>query len=150
MKKLMFTFALLFCSLLMLAQQAPVEKITVESFTRGYQKKINITPDSIFFQQSGHVSAGSRKEVRQALQPGEWEQLMKKLEGVKLTALPEMEVEGSNRARDAALHTTISLSTASEIYNSPTFDNYQAPSGLMALMEEIKQMEEQLPIKEQN
>jgi hypothetical protein len=148
MKILMITFALLLCSLFMLAQQAPVHEIKFESFTRGYKKTIEITRDSVVILQSGNVREGSSKEVRQALQAGEWEQLTKALEGVRLSELPGMEVAGKARARDAALHSTITISTASESYSSQTFDNYKAPSGLMELMEEIRKIEEKLSKKE--
>lgn len=140
----MITFALLFCSLFMLAQQAPVHKIKFESFTRGYKKTIEITSDSVVMLQSGNVREDSPEEVRQALQHGEWEQLIEALEEARLPELPQMEAAGKGRLHDAALHSTLTITTATESYSSQTFDNYKAPAGLMALMEEVRKIEEKL------
>jgi hypothetical protein len=148
MKTLMITFALLFCSLFMLAQQAPVHKIKFESFTRGYKKTIEITSDSVVMLQSGNVREGSPKEARQTLQAGEWEQLIEALEGIRLPELPQMEAAGKGRARDAALHSTLTITTATESYSSPAFDNYKAPAGLMGLMEKIREIEGKLSKEE--
>jgi hypothetical protein len=144
MKILMITFALLFCSFFMMAQTAPVHKIVYESSTRGYKKTIELTTDSVVYRQSGHVREGSPALVRQALLPGEWERLTQALEGVSLAELPEMEAKGKNRSRDAALHSALTIATATGSYSSQTFDNCQAPAGLMGLMEEIRKIEERL------
>lgn len=139
MEKLLFSFVFLFVSLSLLAQQAPVHKITYEAFTRGYQKAVEITPDSILIEESGTKSG----KIKQALQPGEWKQLMRVLEGIAPSDLPQMNATGDNRARDAALHATLTITTDAGSYTSPTFNNYRAHPRLEPLMEFIRKMEEE-------
>lgn len=139
MEKLLVSFVFLFVSLSLLAQQAPVRKIKYEAFTRGYQKEVEITPDSILIEESGTKSG----KLRQALQPEEWEQLMSALEGISPSDLPQLKAAGDNRARDAALHATLTITTDSGTYTSPTFDNYRAHPRLEPLMELIRKKEEE-------
>ena len=138
MKKLLFSLVFLFGSLCLLAQEPPVRKIQFESFTRGYQKKVEITRDSIQVEESG-TRSGS---VQRAISKAEWEQLMATLEGVKPKELPQLGAGGKERARDAALHSTLTLITESGSYTTPTFDNYRAHPALAPLMEVIRQIEE--------
>lgn len=138
MKKLFLSLIFLFISLCLWAQQAPVNKIKFESFTRGYQKTVEISPDSILIEESGAQPV----KIKRVTQPEEWEQLMRRLEGVNPARLPELETSGKGHARDAALHSTITLFTPSATYSSPTFDNYQAPQALSGLMEAIRKIEE--------
>lgn len=140
MEKLLLSFVLFFVSLSLLAQQAPVHKIRYEAFTRGYQKAVEITPDSILIEESGTKSG----KKQQALQPGEWEQFMSALEGIAPSDLPQMNAKGDNRASDAALHATLTITTDSGSYTSPTFDNYRAHPRLEPLMELIRKKEEEI------
>ena len=138
MKKLLLSLVFLFISLCVWAQQAPVNKIKFESFTRGYKKTVEISPDSVLVEESGANS----KKLRRAIQWAEWEQLISALKDVHPANLPGLETKGKVHARDAALHSTITLTTDAGSYSTPTFDNYQAHAKLSDLMEAIKKIEE--------
>lgn len=138
------TFAFLFSAFCLFGQEGNVERVELQSATRGYKKTVEITPDSVLIRETSYMSSGSPKEVRRATRSAEWEQLMKALEGVTPAELPELQAPTKNRASDAALHSTLTISTPSATYQTPAFDNYRAHPSLQQLMEAIRKVEEEV------
>lgn len=130
-------------ALCLFAQEQVVERIELQSATRGYKKIIEITPDSVLVREISYMSSNNPKEIRRATRRAEWEQLMKVLEAVELSALPGLQAPTKNRASDAALHSTLTITTPATTYQTPAFDNYRAHPKLQKLVELIQTVEKE-------
>src|SRR4051812_29110661 len=85
-------------------QQSVITRITFTSSTRGYQKEIFISPDSLIktINDRGKIQVTKRK-----LEAGVWEKLMASLGDLKLEEIPQLPSPTSGRSFDAAHHSSL-------------------------------------------
>lgn len=128
-------YTLLFMSLT--ALQSPsknYEAVVFESFTRGGSISIVITADSIQSKENGVVTSAT-------LKPADWKALCAELNKISLNQLGEYPAPTSNRAMDAAWHSTIFVKMNGKDYSTTTFDNRIAPEKVKLLMNCITHLE---------
>jgi hypothetical protein len=113
--------------------------------TRGSQKTIRLTSDSIYIQKRG---ISGDEDFKHALQKEEWQQLTKSLEGVSLSQLEQLEGPGDSRASDRAWYSYFSIRTPQKTYKSAHFDNQAPHKKLAPLMRQIQQLEARYWTKE--
>lgn len=145
MKKLFLTLTLtfLFSAFCLFAQEEPVEQIEYRSLSRGYREIIQISRDSIFVEKGNLYSSTMPEKVGRATGSEEWEELMDALSGLRPEELPELQAPSKAHTFDGARHSTITVTTGSETYQTPVFDNYRAHARLQQLMDTIRKMEEE-------
>jgi hypothetical protein len=113
------------------AQKAEViSKVAFTSATRGYQKQVFITKDSVKIILDGRAGNGitSRK-----LSGGEWNDLLKSLDDMKLARITELESPTSRRAFDGARQSTITIFSENKSF-SHSFDDENPHPELQPLM----------------
>jgi hypothetical protein len=106
--------------------------------TRGTQKSIRLTSDSIYIQKRG---ISGDEDFKHALEKGEWQQLTKSLDGLPLSQLDQLEGPGDSRASDRAWYSYFTISTPQKTYKSAHFDNQAPHKKLVPLMRQVQQLE---------
>ncbi|HYC86952.1 MAG TPA: hypothetical protein VEB86_17085 [Chryseosolibacter sp.] len=102
------TFILLLMFVCLAARcQPPVTKVEFTTLTRGYQKQIFITADSVIAITDGRQDDNQVSKRR--TDPAEWQLLMDALRGVDPQEISGLQSPTSRRAFDGARHSTIKL-----------------------------------------
>ncbi|HEY9008136.1 hypothetical protein [Ohtaekwangia sp.] len=114
-------------------------RINYTTLTRGYQKQITLSHDSVVLHVEGREE---NKDVKRSLTPDEWNLLIKSLKNVKLEDIPNLPSPSMKRAYDGARHSTITLTTPDHKTFSHAFDNEDAHAKLLPLMQAILKIEE--------
>lgn len=129
------SFTLLFMLFTMLQSPSKnYEVVVFESFTRGGTISIVIKPDSIQFKDNDIMTSS-------ALKPADWKALCATLNKMAINQLGDYPAPTSNRAMDAAWHSTIIVKMDGKDYSTTTFDNRNAPEKVKSLMSCISQLE---------
>jgi hypothetical protein len=110
------------------------ESIVFESFTRGGSFSIRITTDSIIRTDNGEITSV-------VLKPADWKALCSTLNKLDINQLADYPAPTSNRAMDAAWHSTIIVKMNGKEFSTTTFDNRNAPEKVKPLMACISQIE---------
>ncbi len=120
--------------------QAPsaVKQVEYTTLTRGYQKHIIISQDSIAVTVEGREE---NKSYKRALSKDEWRTLMDCLKKVKLSEIPELKSPTMKRTYDGARHSTLTLITNETTPLTHAFDNEEANEKLLPLMKAIQKIE---------
>lgn len=120
--------------------QAPnaVKQVEYTTLTRGYQKHIIISQDSIAVTVEGREE---NKSCKRALSKDEWRTLMDCLKKVKLSEIPELKSPTMKRTYDGARHSTLTLITNETTPLTHAFDNEEANEKLLPLMKAIQKIE---------
>ncbi|HEY9047075.1 MAG TPA: hypothetical protein VIN08_14320 [Ohtaekwangia sp.] len=121
--------------------QSPKSVIRIDytTLTRGYQKQIVLTHDSVTLHVEGREE---NKDVKRALTKAEWTSLVSALKNVKLAEIPNLPSPSMKRAYDGARHSTITLTTKDQKTLAHAFDNEDAHAKLQPLMKAILKIEE--------
>ncbi|MFD1002018.1 hypothetical protein ACFQ21_22020 [Ohtaekwangia kribbensis] len=136
-------YILLLLCMLALAEvrcQSPnaVKQVEYTTLTRGYQKHIIISPDSLTITVEGREE---NKSTARALSKDEWRRLMDCLKKVKLSEIPELKSPTMKRTYDGARHSTLTLITNETTSVTHSFDNEDANEKLLPLMKAILKIE---------
>jgi hypothetical protein len=116
-----------------------ITKVEFTSLTRGYQKQVFLTADSLVEIIDGRQD--DNKVVKRKLPVGEWEVLLKSVRNIPLTEIQQLPSPTSRRAFDGAKHSTITLATRDGKSYSHTFDDENPHEKLQPLMDAIKKVE---------
>jgi hypothetical protein len=111
-----------------------IKKIEYTTLTRGYQKHVVISADSV------KVSVEGRNEDRQnkrALSKTEWNSVMGALKDVAISSIPSLPSPTMKRAYDGALHSTLTLTTRDQTEFGHSFDDENPDPKLMPLMRAV-------------
>ena len=136
------TFCL--CSLLVRCQTAgEVSKIGFTTLTRGFQKQVFISKDSVIEIIDGRQEAN--KVTKKRIDKSEWDLLTESLKQVDVAEVPSLPAPSSRRAFDGARHSTITLTTTDGKEWMHTFDDESPHPKLKALMEAILRIESDAP-----
>lgn len=116
-----------------------VKKFEFTTLTRGYQKQVFITADSLIEIVDGRQE--DNKIVKRKLEPAEWNELISGLESLKLESIPSLQSPTSRRAFDGARHSTITITTQDGKEWQHGFDDENPHPDLKAIMEVILRIE---------
>jgi hypothetical protein len=140
MKQILYAFFLIIlCTAARCQSAASVTKIEFTTLTRGYQKQIFISGDSVIAITDGRQEANTI--VKRKLDPAAWDQLIKALEGVDLKELPSLPSPTSRRAFDGARHSSLKIITANGEEYQHGFDDEFPHEKLRELMDAIMNIE---------
>ena len=121
-------------------QSPDVRQIEFSKETRGYQEHIRITPDSLnIYVEDAVRGNGSMKESRR-LEAQEWASLVSALEHVKLSELDKLVSPTMKRASDAAMHSTITITTKDGKTFSHGFDDDDPHKVLQPLVKAVREV----------
>ena len=115
-----------------------IREIRFESSTRGYQKKVVFTPDSLFIVIQSMTVPDPK--IKQQLSPGQWQQLTASLSGMELGEISKLESPTHGRETDAAKLSTITVYTDNKTY-AHMFDDTNPNVKLQPLMTVISTLE---------
>lgn len=118
-----------------------INEVELKSFTRGGQKFIKVTPDSIYFKNRTNLTVHS-------IDKSEWDTLGKLISGFNLNQMEQFSSSSSDRARDAAWHTNLSIRTSTKNYDSNEFDDTNAPKELEEVVKYLLQLDKKYNTKE--
>lgn len=121
-------------------QDDPVIKVEFTSLTRGYQKQIFISRDSVVETING-LEAGN-KSITRKLAGGEWKSLAEAIGDISLEEIPDLPSPTSRRAFDGARHSTIVISTRAGKSYTHAFDDEDPHEKLQPLMTTISKIVE--------
>lgn len=134
---MIFILAVLLFGIISGPDQNPetIQAVEFSSATRGYSETVRITPDSVYVQQHGREGNNSSQR---AITKDQWEEIRNSLKGVKISKIGNMQAPSQERARDAALHSNLIITTSNgSTYTSSTFDDHAAPKPLQPLMKAV-------------
>ncbi|MFZ6011753.1 MAG: hypothetical protein ACOYXT_15530 [Bacteroidota bacterium] len=119
-------------------QSADIAQIEFNTLTRGFNKNIRFTPDSIVAAVSGREGDSSDKR---AIEKNQWQSLISTLKTLPLTDIPGLKSPSMKRAYDGARHSTISVKLKNGETFIHSFDDEQPAPELQNLMEAIIKLE---------
>ena len=119
-----------------------VVKIEFTSMTRGFNKQIVITKDSVVTTSAGRGSDGQNKRIK--LNSKQWEHLMASMEEVSFSKIPDLKSPTEKRMYDGARHSTITITAADGTAVSHLFDDEMPNQKLQKLMKEISKLEKSI------
>ncbi len=115
--------------------QNHIMRIEFSSLTRGYHELVIITSDSLKF---SRTQASQPKVAKaHALKKNDWNDLVKALEKVTLSEIPELKSPTMKRSFDGARHSTITIATDSKQTYIHSFDDENPHEKLKSLMSVI-------------
>jgi hypothetical protein len=116
-----------------------IQKIEFTTLSRGYQKQIFISPDSVITVIDGRVE--SNKVVKRKLGSEEWESLIVPLKNISLHEVAGLKSPSNRRAFDGARHSTITIESSDGNSWNHSFDDESPHEKLKPLMDAIKKIE---------
>lgn len=132
-------FLVLFVPSVAQCQSAPeIISIEVSKSSRGYTEEIRITPDSVFTFRENRIDGAIPLRQGSPLPDGSWQKLVKTLEGIDLDELGRLPSPSMNRASDAAMHSSISITTAKGQTYSHGYDDENPHHVLKPLLEMVR------------
>jgi|GEM_PF-1134060 len=140
MKSTLYVFLLILISTAAGCQAVePVAKIEFTTLTRGFQKQVFISADSVIAIVDGRQE--DNRVQKRKLDGQEWVELMDALKEIKLQDIPSYESPSSRRAFDGARHSSIKIVTREGKEYQHGFDDEFPHEKLKALMEKIMNIE---------
>jgi hypothetical protein len=140
--KSLLAILLMMCTACMVRGQknnSAVVKIEFTTLTRGYQKQVFISADSLIKIVEGRSNENS--VVKRKLEDGEWAEIEKQVSGINLAEIAALKSPSSRRAFDGARHSTIVISTNDGKSYTHSFDDESPNEKFHGLMELIKKMD---------
>ncbi len=139
MKKV-FACAFLLCISLSATRCQPVTIVQIEysKESRGYQEHIRITPDSLTRFVDDREHTGTRQSRH--LEDQEWQTLLSTLEHVELEDIDQLVSPTALRASDAAMHSTLSITTSNGQTCTHGFDDENPHDVLKPLLKAVREL----------
>jgi hypothetical protein len=133
----MIFYGVLFCLIATAGQcQAPdVTRVEFTTMTRGYQKQVFLSQDSLISIIDGRQQ--ENKVAKRKLSDGEWDLITASVQEIRLADINSLKSPTSRRTYDAARHSTIKLTTKDGQGAEHSFDDESPNPKLKALMEAI-------------
>ena len=116
-----------------------VKTIIFNTGSRGYQKNILFTTDSVILVINSTFEDNPSKNIRTRISATEWDKLNASLNGVDIPKIGELKSPTMKRAVDAGNHSAITITTDAD-YNHG-FDDYNPNEQLKKLMDVIQEIE---------
>lgn len=132
----------LFCAVIGMAGQCQnnsITKIEFTTLTRGYQKQVFISADSLVKIVEGRQD--ENKVQKRKLADGEWKELVNEAAKTPVTEIAQLKSPTSRRAFDGARHSTIVIHTKDGRSYTHSFDDENPHEKLKVLLDLIKNME---------
>jgi hypothetical protein len=116
-----------------------VIKIEFSSLSRGYNKQISITKDSLI--ESSNVNRSAEKQtVKRKVSAKEWEKLIQSFGTIAIKEIANLQSPTMKRTFDGARHSTITVTTSTGEPVTHSFDDEQPHTKLQKLMNEITKL----------
>lgn len=109
-------------------------QVNLHSSTRGGQKYIQVTSDSMSFNLLGDTQTF---EIDMA----EWEELKNLVNDIDFKSISNYTSNSSGRSRDAAWHSKLTIKTLTNTYNSNHFDDAEAPDQLLPVVRYLLELD---------
>jgi hypothetical protein len=121
-------------------QSKVITKVGFTSATRGFKKEVFISNDSVTVILDGRAGNGV---VKRKLASSEWDDLVKSLDDVDLSQIPQLKSPTSRRAFDGARHSTLTITNGTGAVTH-SFDDEDPHPKLKPLMDCIVKISDSL------
>ena len=111
-----------------------VSDIKFTTGTRGYTKEIVITPQTVTLHEENLREPAKSKDKTRELQSGEWNQLLKSMDGLALREIPLLKSPTEKHIYDGAMIFSLTITDKSGKVWSHTFDNEDPNQQLKPLL----------------
>jgi hypothetical protein len=116
-----------------------INQIEFTTLTRGYQKHVVLSVDSLIVAMEGRQG---NETLKKKLSKGDWNALMGSLKNTKLSEIPELKSPSMKRAFDGAKHSTLTIITSDQKMLTHSFDDEDPHLKLLPLMSAVKKIME--------
>jgi hypothetical protein len=141
MKRLFFTAAfVLFLIATSTAQTPVVTQIELTKQSRGYQEAIRITADSIFVVAEDLKNGKPAIQYSHAIADGDWTKLVSSIGSLKLKDIPSLSSPTMKRASDAAMHSTLTITTNDGNSYAHGYDDENPHESLQQLRKSVREV----------
>jgi hypothetical protein len=114
-----------------------ISTITLTRQTRAYFEEVVISRDSVHSVTENHRLPEQSKRYAAAIEPAEWTELITSIGNVSLEDIDGLQSPTMNRARDAAVHSTIDIGFKGGESVSHSFDDENPHPDLKPLLDAI-------------
>jgi hypothetical protein len=137
MRQISLSITLFLLTITIATCQSPhnIQKIEFSTMTRGYQKQVFITPDSVIEIIDGR--SDEHRLVKKKLAPDTWSKLAKQIEIIQPSKMPELVSPSARRTHDAARHSSLKLIDHTGKEWAHNFDDENPHPQLKPLMDAI-------------
>jgi hypothetical protein len=119
-------------------KQDDITAITLTKQTRGYVEEVVISRDSVHAMIENHRAPEQSKHFDSSIDQDEWASVVMTLNNVDLPEVDGLQSPSTDRARDAAMQSTIVISFKDGKSVSHSFDDENPHPDLMPLLDAIK------------
>jgi alkaline phosphatase len=113
-------------------QSETIKSLELSYQTRGTQKVLNISPDSITVSLNGKAQSYKTTEKQ-------WKSILKSLEKVKLSGIDKLKRPSTKAFSDGAFAAQLTVITYVKTYQSSGFDHNKPPTALVKVIEAMKE-----------
>lgn len=138
MKKLSIGLLLLCCTLLWAQSKLDIKEIEFSKIARGYEEHIRVNPDSVHVLIHDVRGEKPATNFSRKLEKEEWVKLMDIAKVIKANEIEGLPSPTMMRASDAAMHGTLSLTTANGKSFSHGFDDENPHDSLKPLLQAVR------------
>jgi hypothetical protein len=118
-----------------------VERVEFTSATRGYQKTMRVSPDSVV---TTINNRGENSITKRRLTGEEWGEVINSIQTLGQKDIGQLPAPTSERARDAAKHSSITITTADGQKRTHTFDDDMPHEKLMPLLNALNKIDNRI------
>jgi hypothetical protein len=118
-------------------KQDDITAITLTKQTRGYVEEVVISRDSVHAMVENHRVPDQSKHLKSSIDQDDWARVVMTLKDVNLTDVDGLQSPTMDRARDAAMQSTIVISFKGGKSVSHSFDDENPHRDLKPLLEAI-------------
>jgi hypothetical protein len=116
-------------------------KIELKSQTRGGQKLILVSRDTVTFKLNESIH-------KRHIDKSQWNELLAKLKDMNVEHIEDYQSSSSDRSRDAAWHTRLSITNSEGTFISSYFDDTNAPKELLPIVQYLLDLDKKYNSKD--
>ncbi len=140
MKTLFLSFFVLSFGASQCQEQNAVSQIEVNKVSRGYQEHVRITRDSLVIYIENNIAGNKPVKQSRKIEPEEWTRLINALGKQNLKEIPALPSPTMERAHDAALHSTLTITTEDNNSYAHGYDDESPHKILQPLLQTIREI----------
>jgi hypothetical protein len=120
-----------------------VTSVEFRSSARGYQKTVLVSADSVF---TAVNNRGDGDTTKRKISNDEWNDVIQSIQTLSQVDITQLQSPTSDRSRDAAKHSTITIATTDGQKRTHTFDDQKPNEKLVPLMHALNKIDNRIHV----
>jgi hypothetical protein len=120
-----------------------IREVELSKISRGYEEHIRINADSLHVMIENRKGEKASQSFSRKISPDEWTSIINVAKGIKLKDVPALAAPSMKRASDAAMHSTLTVSTEDGQSYSHGYDDEDPHEALQPLRKAIREISSQ-------